>query len=129
LARRPGRPAERLYTIADLEAMPGDDGVDRWLIRGQLREREDPEVTKRNRFHSALMSRISQLIGNWLDTQPEPRGEVYSGEVGVYLRRNPDTAVGVEVVYMAPGTPPAQFDDTTMIDGLPVLDTSRQRRK
>ena len=116
----PAKPAERLYTIADLEAMP-DDGVERWLIRGKLREKKDPAMTKRNRFHSALMSRISQLIGMWVDQQPEPRGEVYGGEAGVYIRRSPDTSVGVDVVYLSPALVAAQTGDTTMIDGVPTL--------
>ena len=111
---------KKLYTVEDLLAMP-DDGVDRWLIRGQLRERKDPEMTRRNRFHAALTSRISQLIGNWLDKQPEPRGEVYDGEVGVYLRRNPDSAAGIDVVYAPPGVVASQTDNTTMIDGIPTL--------
>ncbi|MFO0805587.1 MAG: hypothetical protein U0791_21000 [Gemmataceae bacterium] len=61
-------------------------------------------MTKRNRYHAALTARLSQLIGNWIDTQPEPRGEVYDGEAGLYLRRNPDSAVGIDVVYMPPGS-------------------------
>lgn len=116
----PPAPAEKLYTIADLLAMP-DDGVERWLIGGRLREKKDPEMTKRNRFHSAAVSRIAQVIGNWIDTQAEPRGEVYSGEAGVYLRRNPDSAVGIDVVYLSPGVAAAQTDETTMIDGIPTL--------
>lgn len=116
----PPKPAEKLYTIADLLAMP-DDGVERWLIRGKLREKKDPEMTKRNRFHSALTSRLGQLIGNWIDTQPEPRGEVYSGEAGVYIRRNPDTVVGIDVVYVSAGVVAAQTDATAMLDGVPTL--------
>ena len=116
----PPKSAEKLYTIEDLLAMP-DDGVERWLIRGKLREKKDPHMTKRNRFHARLSARISQLIGMWLDSQPEPRGEVYDGEAGLYLRRNPDTAVGVDVVYVPPGVVAAETDRTTMIDGLPSL--------
>lgn len=113
-------PAERFYTTADLLAMP-DDGVERWLIRGRLFEKRGDEMTKRNRAHAALTARISQLIGNWIDEQPEPRGEVYDGEAGVYLRRNPDTCVGIDVVYAGPGVVASQTDETTMIDGIPTL--------
>ena len=116
----PPKSVEKLYTIEDLLAMP-DDGVERWLIRGKLREKKDPLMTKRNRYHARLSARISQLIGMWLDAQPEPRGEVYDGEAGLYLRRNPDTAVGVDVVYVPPGVVAAETDRTTMIDGLPSL--------
>jgi Uma2 family endonuclease len=116
----PSNAEKKLYKVADLLAMP-DDGVKRWLIRGQLREKRGFEMTKRNRFHASLTARISQLIGMWLDQQPEPRGEVYDGEAGVYIRRNPDSAVGVDVVYLAPGVQAAQTDQTTLIDGIPTL--------
>jgi Uma2 family endonuclease len=95
-----------------------DDGKDRWLIRGQLREQE---MTKRNRFHAALTGRLCQLIGVWIDTQPQPRGEVYGGEAGVYLARNPDTCVGIDVVYVGPDVVAAQTDETTLIEGVPTL--------
>lgn len=113
-------PAERLYTTEDLLAMP-DDGVRRWLIRGKLREDRGTDMTKRNRHHARLEARIAQLIGNWVDGQPEPRGEVYSGEAGVRLRRDPDSSVGVDVVYVGPGVVVSETDDTTMIDGVPTL--------
>lgn len=106
-----------LLTVADLLALP-DDGTDRWLIRGRLREKE---MTKRNRFHSRVEARITQLLANWLDAQPEPRGEVHSGEAGVWLARDPDTSVGVDVVYVGPDVVAAQMDNTTMIDGVPTL--------
>jgi Uma2 family endonuclease len=118
-ATPPPKAVDRLYTIEDLLAMP-DDGVERWLIRGRLREK-DAEMTKRNRYHAAITARICQLIGDWIDKQPEPRGEVYGGEAGLYLRRNPDSAVGVDVLYMPPGSAAAQTDQTTMLEGVPVL--------
>ena len=63
-------------TTADLLAMP-DDGMERWLIDGELREKP---MTKRNRFHSSIMVRVAQLLANWLDQQPKPRGQVLCGE-------------------------------------------------
>jgi Uma2 family endonuclease len=108
---------DRLYTTEDLLALP-DDGKERWLIRGQLREKE---MTRRNRFHAALEARLAQLIGYWLDSQPEPRGQVYSGEAGVRLRLNPDTSVGIDVVYFPPGVEAAQTGNTSLIEGAPAL--------
>lgn len=113
----PPKSSERLHSLDELLTLP-DDGKERWLIRGQLREKE---MTRRNRFHGALEARLAQLLGNWLDTQPEPRGQVYAGEVGVWLRRNPDTSFGVDVVYVPPGVETAQTAGTTMIDGVPAL--------
>ena len=37
-------------TTAELLAMP-EDGMDRWLIRGELREKP---MTKRNRYHLGM---------------------------------------------------------------------------
>jgi hypothetical protein len=50
-------------TTEELLALP-ENGTDRWLIRGQLRERP---VTVRNHTHSLVMARVAQLLGNWLD--------------------------------------------------------------
>ncbi len=104
-------------TTEELLALP-QDGVDRWLIQGQLREKQ---MTVRNRVHSQIMARVSQVLNNWLDQQPEPRGSILCGEAGVRLRRNPDTTVGVDVVYVSAEVAARQPDDTTLIDGVPVL--------
>src|SRR4051794_29039268 len=92
--------AARIMTTEELLALP-DDGVERWLIRGQLREKRDTDTTKRNRFHSRIMVRVGKFLDNWLDQQPEPRGAVLCGEAGVRLRQDPDTTVGVDVVYVS----------------------------
>jgi Uma2 family endonuclease len=108
---------DRIYTTEELLAMP-DDGKDRWLIRGQLRERE---MTRRNLFHATIEARIAQLIGNWLDAQPEPRGRLMSGEAGVLLRRNPDTSVGIDVVYFPPEVEAVQTGNTSLVEGVPTM--------
>lgn len=105
-------------TTAELLALPPDDRVDRYLIRGQLRE---VPMTKRNRWHTRLEARIAQLLGNWLDQQPEPRGEVFAGEVGCILRHDPDTTFGIDVVYAAHDVATRESKETTLLDGLPVL--------
>ncbi len=108
-----------LMTTEEPLAMP-DDGVERWLIRGQLREKKK-DMIKRNRCHSRVMSRISQLIGDWLDRQPEPRGEVFDGEAGCRLLHDPDTAFGIDVVYISPELAANPGPDSTMIDGVLTL--------
>jgi Uma2 family endonuclease len=104
-------------TTDELLAMP-QDGMDRWLIRGQLREKPR---TVRNRWHSRVMARIAQILGNWLDGQPEPRGDVLGGEVGVRLRRDPDTTVGIDVIYIGSELAAKEPKDTRLIDGVPIL--------
>ncbi len=104
-------------TTEQLLAMP-QDGMDRWLIRGELREKP---MTVRNRWHSRIMARVTQFLSNWLDQQPEPRGAILCGEAGCRLRRDPDTTVGIDVVYISAELAARASDETSLIDGVSVL--------
>jgi Uma2 family endonuclease len=106
-----------LMTTEEFLALP-DNGTERRLIRGQLREKP---MTLRNRWHSRIEARIVYLLEDWLSKQPEPRGEVLCGEAGCRLRRNPDTNVGIDVVYVSPQLAAHSPDETTLIDGVPTL--------
>ncbi|MFO0953915.1 MAG: Uma2 family endonuclease [Isosphaeraceae bacterium] len=107
---------EKLVTTEELLALP-EDGVDRELIRGSLRERP---MTRRNRWHSRVETVIARLLDVWLDEQPEPRGEVVSGEAGFQLSRDPDTAVGIDVAYV-PAEIVSKSVDRTYFEGPPRL--------
>jgi Uma2 family endonuclease len=114
---------DKLWTLEEFLALP-DDGVERWVIRGQLRESgftTEHDMTKRNKFHTFLTSRLSQIIGNWIDTQPEPKGEVFAGEAGVILSHEPFSVVGVDIAVVAAGVPWREDNSTTMIDGVPTV--------
>ena len=50
-------------------------------------------MTRRNPRHCRATTNLAQLLANWLEQQPEPRGEVLTGEAGFCLRRDPDTTV------------------------------------
>src|SRR5947199_9096262 len=78
-------------------------------------------MTVRNRWHSRIMVRVAYVLEGWLDRQPEPRGSVLCGEAGCRLRRNPDTTVGIDVVYISAEVASRESEDTTLIDGVPVL--------
>src|SRR5262249_39406421 len=97
----------------------------RWLIDGQLREERTlvggKPMTVRSRWHGRIMARVAQLLENWRDQQAEPRGSVMCGEVGVRLRRDPDTSLGVGGIHVSPELAAHEPDDTTMVDGVPVL--------
>src|SRR5580765_6566249 len=86
-----------LMTTEELLALP-ENGMERELIRGELRERP---MTKRNRFHGGIEANLSWLLNAWVHQQPQPRGKVYAGEVGCVLRRNPDSTVGIDVAYIS----------------------------
>jgi Uma2 family endonuclease len=120
----PATAPPRLMTTEELLAMP-DDGVERWLIRGQLREarpdREGNRVTVRNRDHSAIMAAVSAALFAWWRGQPEPRGLVVCGEAGVRLRQTQESTVGIDVAYIGPEVAARRTADTSLIDGSPVL--------
>ena len=111
----------KLMTTEEFLAIPDEDDVERYLIRGQLREIRDTDVTKRNRWHGRTEARIAQLLGQWLDLQPEPRGEIFSGEIGCKLCHDPDSSVGIDVIYVSAEVAMRESDDTTLIDGIPIL--------
>ena len=106
-----------LMTTEELLSLP-EDGVDRWLIQGQLREKP---MTVRNRFHSRIMARITRFLDEWVDLQAEPRGSVLCGEAGVRLRKDPDSTVGVDVVYVSAEVAARDSEETTLIEGVPIL--------
>lgn len=115
---------KRLMTAEEFLALP-DDGVERWLIRGELRERhptpEYPDMTRRNRFHSITEGRVTRVLGAWLLSQPEPRGEVVCGEVGFILSHDPDSTVGIDAAVISAAMADDNPDDTTVFDGVPIL--------
>jgi Uma2 family endonuclease len=104
-------------TTEALLAFP-DNGMERWLVRGELKEKP---MTVRNRLHSKVMASLTARLKNWRDSQPEPRGDVLCGEAGVRLARDPDTTVGVDIVYVSAEMSARQSGQTTLIEGVPEL--------
>jgi Uma2 family endonuclease len=100
------------------ELLQLDDGVERWTIQGDLWEKP---MTYRNRWHSKLEAWITHLLLEWLMLRPLPRGQVHSGEAGCRLRRDPNTVVGIDIVYISAELAAHDPDDTTIIDGVPIL--------
>ncbi|WP_169973730.1 Uma2 family endonuclease [Tautonia rosea] len=105
-----------LMTIEAFLALP-EDGMRRELIRGELREKEMP---RRNRWHSSVESRVVAALSVWLDTQPEPRGLIVSGEAGFILQRDPDSGVGIDVAYVSAEVT-ARDPEGAYFEGPPVL--------
>lgn len=104
-------------TAEDLLAMP-DDGIERWIKDGELRE---GGMTIRNRRHSQTLTFLVFALQSWLRTQPRPRGAVHCGEAGVRLRRDPELTVGIDAVYIGPELAARTPSGTTIIDGVPIL--------
>lgn len=107
----------RVMTTEELLALP-DDGIDRELIRGELRE---SPMTTRSGLHCIAMANLTHLLLKWVGQQARPRGRVYTGDARVRVRRNPDTFVGSDLVYLSPAQAAASPPGAPFIDGPPAL--------
>lgn len=110
----------RTMTVEDLLAMP-DDGVERWLIRGQLRENPGNDMNRRNPDHSRIMANVAAILRNWMKLQPGPRGGVYAGDVHFKMRSDNLTGVGIDVAYVSPELRARTPKGRKVIEGVPVL--------
>ncbi len=110
----------RLMTEEEFLALPDDDGFDRELIRGELRERPTAMTTRRF-SHCTVCGQIAFHLISWRRTQRVPRGSVVVGEARVKLRRDPLTIVGVDVAYISAENCPADPRKAGSVDGLPTL--------
>ena len=106
-----------LMTLEELLALP-EDGMERDLIDGQLRERP---MTRRNRWHSRSTIRLGSLLDQWLIRQPAPRGQIVGGEAGFRLHRNPDTGVGIDIAYVSAEVVAQTPESAAYFEGPPVL--------
>lgn len=108
--------ASAAVTTSDLFTL-SEDGVERDLIRGELREYP---MTKRNRHHSRVMFAVGLVLGNWV-IQSGSGGEVTGGEAGVRLKRDPDTTVGLDVGYFSAKSLTEMPSNQAWYEGAPVL--------
>ncbi len=106
-----------LMTAEEMLSLP-DNGVERWLVAGELRERP---LTFRNRVHSRVLAVVTSELMRWEDAQPEPHGNVLTGDAGIRISRNPDTVFGVDLVYVAAAVLIQQSARSTIVEGLPAL--------
>jgi Uma2 family endonuclease len=105
-------------TSDELFSLPPNKKIDRWLFRGELRERK---VTRRNPNHAGAVMTLSRLLGNWLAEQPEPRGKLYGGEAYFRIRKDPETNVGVDIGLATPDQRAMVKKKSSYVDGPPVL--------
>jgi Uma2 family endonuclease len=110
-------PVAVVMNTEELLALP-DDGVERELIRGQLREKP---MTRRNPQHSEVVISVGYVLKQWLRQQPKPRGRLLGGEAGFRIRREPDTTVGIDVAYISAELAGNTPRKAGVVDGTPVL--------
>jgi Uma2 family endonuclease len=107
----------RPLTAEDLASMP-DDGIERELVRGELRERP---MTMRSALHGETQMNIGYELKRWLVRQPTPRGKIVGGETGFRLRQSPVTYVGIDVAYISAEMAAGHDRKERFLDGPPVL--------
>ncbi len=112
-----GAPPTALMTTEAMFALP-ENGTDRELIRGELREKP---VTRRNRWHSESTALIVYLLLDWRKSQPHPRGRVVAGEAAFRLASGPDTTVGIDVAYVSAKVAAQTPRNSWIFEGPPVL--------
>ncbi|MCI0361412.1 MAG: Uma2 family endonuclease [Planctomycetaceae bacterium] len=110
----------RKMTAEEFLALP-DDGVERWLIRGELRENAESDMNRRNPDHSRTMFNVSRIIGSWLAKQTGARGTAYTGDVSFKLRRDSVSLVGIDVAYVSPELRATTPKGSKVVDGVPIL--------
>ncbi len=110
-------PERRTMTAEAFLAIP-EEGVDRELIRGELRERG---TTIRNRFHGLVETLITTILIDWLDTLPKPRGQVLCGDVGFWLRGDSESVIGIDVAYVSADLLAASRPAQMFFEGPPIL--------
>lgn len=110
----------RTMTAEELLSMP-DDGVERWLIRGELRENLGSDINRRNPDHSGTMARVTWQLVRWAEGQPAPRGKVYTGDTAFKLRPDSRTLVGIDVAYVSAELRAKTPKGKRVVDGPPIL--------
>jgi Uma2 family endonuclease len=111
-----GTMRQTVMTAAELLSLP-DNGIERELIRGELREYS---MTRRSREHARVEATIAAILKNWVWSQEKPCGIVYSGEVGCILERDPDTVVGIDVALFK-AEEAVTKDPAVWLEGPPIL--------
>jgi Uma2 family endonuclease len=106
---------DQAVTTEQLLALP-DDGKERWLVRGKLRE---PDTRRRYRLHDRVQANLCFALRQWSSRQV-PDGKVLLGEVGFRLRRDPDTTMGADVAYVE-GSISSDGSIDFALDAVPVL--------
>lgn len=110
--------ASPLMTAEEFLALP-DDGIERDLIRGEIKERGP--VTKRNRNHAFTEATITRILGNWSQETQQGTFVVLSGEAGIVVSEDPPTTFGIDVVVLDRSVLEEQDAESPWVKGIPTL--------
>jgi Uma2 family endonuclease len=98
-------PPVKRVTADEFCAIP-EQGIDRELIRGEVREYGS---ILRDHWHSETLATVGYHLVLWHDANPQPHGVVVSGFAGFLVERDPDTLVGIDAAF-ASGPQVARLD-------------------
>ena len=85
---------ERLITGEELFRSPGLGPCE--LVDGRI-----VPLRPRERVHGKPEARLTSRLLNFVESHD--RGEVLAGEIGIYIRRNPDTVRAADIVFISHG--------------------------
>ncbi len=102
-------------TIEEFLALP-EDGVDRELIAGEVRER-GPSI--HGMLHASCLAKLAYLIGNWSHANPSSGVDVLAGQPGFIMQREPPTVVGPDFAVVAAKIP--TDPRSGLVEGVPRL--------
>ena len=102
-------------TVEEFLTLP-EDGVDRELVGGEVRER-GPSI--HSMLHASCLAELAYLIGNWSHAHPSSGVEVLAGQPGFIMQREPPTVVGPDfAVVDADVTTDPRYG---LVEGVPRL--------
>ncbi len=102
-------------TVEEFLALP-DDGVDRELIAGEVRER-GPSI--HGMLHASCLAEFAYLIGNWSHANPSSGVDVLAGQPGFIMQREPPTVVGPDFAVVDADVP--SDPRYGLVEGVPRL--------
>ena len=109
---------QKQMTVEEFLALP-EDGVDRELINGVVREKA---MTVRSESHSRAMASTARHLGNWVAEFTCTKFEVLCGEAGFILDEVDRLVVGVDVaVNHMDRKDDDDHSHTTLVCGAPHL--------
>jgi Uma2 family endonuclease len=107
----------RLLTAADLAALPTD--LPSGTVRYELREGELRVMAPTGETHGGIESAFAAVL--WIHGQQRGYGRARSGEVGIFLRRNPDTVVGADAIFLTNDQLPVRRSREGYLETVPAL--------
>jgi Uma2 family endonuclease len=107
----------RLFTAADLAALPTD--LPSGTVRYELREGGLRIMSPTGEAHGGVENTIATLLR--VHGQQQGHGRARCGDVGIFLRRDPDTVVGADAIFLTQDQLPVRRSREGYLETIPAL--------